>query len=185
MLLDAKSAASDVGPLMPIGHVVSLRGWHKLFCGERHAIHPPHALTTLIYYFLFTVITVCLCVSYLLILYTLYLPLSVYSRTLDLLTLYLLTVYEACDTQALSRLGTPPHSPVRAGAVGRVGRSRRVPPAYGAYRAASHRKRCRGFAPSPPTAAPARLRLALAPLRTPPHSVWRWTQTLGRNPNQA
>ena len=58
-------------------------------------------------------------------------------------------------------------------AIGRAGRTRRVTTAYSADRAASHRKRCRFFAPSPPTAAPARLRLALAPLRTPPHSVWR------------
>ena len=42
--------------------------------------------------------------------------------------------------------------------------------AYSAYGAASHRKRCRFFSPSPPPAVPARLQAALAPLRTPPHS---------------
>ena len=64
----------------------------------------------------------------------------------------------------------PSYSGEREGAVGRVGRIQTVPTAYSAYGAASHRKRCRFFSPSPPPAVPARLQAALAPLRTPPHS---------------
>ena len=71
---------------------------------------------------------------------------------------------------ALAPLRTPFHSDARAAAVGRAGRGRGVPNAYSAYRAYSHRKRCRFFAPSPPTTAPLLLRLAPAPLRTPFHS---------------
>ena len=74
---------------------------------------------------------------------------------------------------ALAPLRSPPHSGWRAVAVGRVGRSHPAPTAYRAYGADSHRKHCRFFSPSPPTAAATRLRLALAPLRSPPHSCWR------------
>ena len=51
--------------------------------------------------------------------------------------------------------------------------------AYGAYGSTLVKKRCRFFAPSPPTAAPLLLRLALAPLRTPFHSDAR-AATIGR-----
>ena len=64
----------------------------------------------------------------------------------------------------------PPYSGEREGAVGRVGGSRRGTNDDSAYGATLRRKHCRYLLLSPPTAVPARLRTALAPLRTPPHS---------------